>query len=190
MRSIKTKKAQSSLGVGTIIAIIVLLIVGVVVVLGATGGLNSFFNLFDQAPLQDLERVAQSCVLASQGGLVNDYCDTFKDTKISGESQTRNINCQYSAIAQRIENPISCNGNKAAEQCARLKSNLKFKGIYVNDVYCSSGVLSDSGEITCTSLNGAWKDSCLSGETDKTTSVNNKADFISGFGKKCCEAAS
>ena len=85
---------------GQFMGLIVVLVVGVIIILGATKGFDSIFGKVDLLP-SDLEAKAQACRLAAQGTLKVDYCQTF--TKLKAGGVTHYLNCQDSRLQASLE---------------------------------------------------------------------------------------
>ncbi|MBS3092235.1 hypothetical protein J4466_02340 [Candidatus Pacearchaeota archaeon] len=179
---LNNKKADANFWVISLVLAIIALLFVVLWYSGTFGFISKFFKA---APLQDVESVAQGCVLAAQGNFYSDYCTTFKDAKVSDESTARRINCQYSGAQASISakaTPLTCSGDPVKDECARLRADPKFKGVKVNDLDCNP--LLNNGKKCGADFDGSWQDTCTTG--DVTLQVTDKTEVVQYKGKFCC----
>ena len=89
----------------------------------------------------DLALKAEACKLSSSNQAA--YCGFGDPLKISGISGDIYVNCEYNdpnfmaEIKENIANPLECADNTEADQCAKLRSNVGFKGAKVNSLDCT-----------------------------------------------------
>lgn len=164
------KRGQEGITLGTLLLIILGVVVVVVIIVGATSGFDFVFSKFKIAPGQGLEAKTQACIIAVKSSLRADYCDTFSEIEINGQSQY--VNCAYPAVesnvkkAEGVNSVLSCDGNNKAvvNFCAGLvKSGKTSDSIRVNGELCAS--------YTCESMGGQALPeggSCVAGKTKYT----------------------
>lgn len=112
------KKGQEGVTLTTLILIVIGVVVAVVVILGATGGLDFFFDKIGSAPLQDLETNVQRCKLSLESNLNTDYCLEFKQIEVAG-GETELINCEDSRVVASIQQST---GTAPTLNCAAIYS--------------------------------------------------------------------
>jgi len=117
----RNKKGQE-MSVATLVLIVIGVILLVLLVLGFTLGWQ---NLWDKINIfgggSDIDAVVQACGIASTANLEASYCDDFKKVTIDG--QTLQVNCQYSAVQDRLEKRLDCGLNakdSAKKYCANI----------------------------------------------------------------------
>jgi len=149
------RKGQEGVTIGTLLLIVLGIVVVVVLIIGATNGFDFIFGKIDTLPGQDLQAVAQGCIIAAQNSLTLDYCEEFKEIELDGEK--RLVNCEYSKISdsvkatQGITNVPDCSDNLVQEKCVFyltkevVSSSGEYDGVkcsnsdlVVNDVECKT----------------------------------------------------
>lgn len=119
------KSGQEGITIGTLLLIVLGVVVVAVIILGVTGTFDFIFGKINLVPGQDLEAVAQSCIIASESKLAVDFCQ-FKKLEIDGK--TDYVNCQDDRLkpsynAKNVNtSAISANCDKDAvqKQCTSL----------------------------------------------------------------------
>src|SRR3989344_2588836 len=140
------RKGQEGVTIGTLLLIVLGIVVVVVLIIGATNGFDFIFGKVDKLPGEDLQAVAQGCIIAAQNSLTLDYCVECKKIELDGEK--RLVNCEYSKISdsvkatQGITNLPSCNAGLVQEKCVfyLTKEVVSSSGEY-NDVKCNNSDL-------------------------------------------------
>ena len=155
----RNKKGQE-MSVATLVLIVIGVILLVLLILGFTMGWQ---NLWDKINIfgggADIDAVVQSCGIASATDAMASYCDEFKQVDIAGETQY--VNCQYSAVQNRLDKALSCGDDRDKNFCQSLdQSQQKFQDTVVNGK-------------TCKVIMGTDK---TTGTGDKTTGTGTDAD--------------
>ena len=101
-----SKRGQEGITIGTLLLIVLGIAVVVVIILGATGGLNFIFDKFRAAPLQSLQAAVTSCNLAGERELRADYCSTFREVELDGKNQF--VTCDYLETRGQLDATFDC----------------------------------------------------------------------------------
>jgi len=104
-----SRRGQEGLTLTTLLLIVLGIVVVVVLIIGFTSGFNVIFGKFKFLPGQDLEAVAQSCVVSANAGLLIDYC-SFKEVDFEGEKQF--VNCIDGRLQPSINAKLTSGSTK------------------------------------------------------------------------------
>ena len=137
-----SKRGQEGITIGTLLLIVLGIAVVVVIILGATGGLNFIFDKFQSAPLQNLQAAVTSCNLAGERELKADFCSTFREVELDGKTQF--VTCVFLKVENLLDNTKikeTCTDvsqtQVARDYCGTAASGKK-DDVWVNGAQCKN----------------------------------------------------
>ncbi len=146
------RRGQEGLTLTTLLLIVLGIVVVVVLIIGFTRGFDFIFGKVDILPGQDLQAVAESCIVAANAELLIDYC-SFKEVSVEGKDQL--VNCEDARLQESIDAKLAasktkpdCPINTESDRCASLinaentdakkKDICDGKDVLVNNKACRS----------------------------------------------------